>query len=112
MPFNTFDRTWPRFGMGAEQIPIGGEGWVFTQRFKNLGQYVSDLGLWWGGARHRSERQNFRPIWATVGATKTSASDAFNLTTWESMVGSVTLWVATATTCSNQVSSTSLRPAR
>src|SRR5258708_4703267 len=74
MPFNTFDRIWPRLGMGAEHIPMGGEGWVFTLQFKNLGQYVSDLGLWWGGARHRSERQNFRPIWATVGATLKAAA--------------------------------------
>jgi hypothetical protein len=43
LPFNTFDRSWPRLGMGAEQIPIGGEGWVFTQQHKDLGQYVSLL---------------------------------------------------------------------
>jgi hypothetical protein len=43
LPFNTFDRTWPRLGMGGEPIPVGSEGWVFPQRFKNLGQYVSLL---------------------------------------------------------------------
>jgi hypothetical protein len=41
LPFNTFDRTWPRLGGGGEQIPVGMEGWVFPQRFKNLAQYVS-----------------------------------------------------------------------
>ncbi|MGL3106680.1 hypothetical protein [Bradyrhizobium sp. BR 1432] len=43
LPFNTFDRAWPRLGMGGEQIPIGSEGWVYPQQFKNLGQYVSLL---------------------------------------------------------------------
>jgi hypothetical protein len=43
LPFNTFDRSWPHLGMGGEQIPIGGEGWVFTQQHRDLGQYVSLL---------------------------------------------------------------------
>jgi hypothetical protein len=43
LPFNTFDRTWPHLGMGGEPISIGSEGWVFPQRYKNLGQYVSLL---------------------------------------------------------------------
>jgi hypothetical protein len=43
LPFNTFDRTWPRLGMGGDPIPVGSEGWVFPQRYKNLGQYVSLL---------------------------------------------------------------------
>jgi len=43
LPFNTFDRSWPRLAMGAVQIPIGGEGWVFTQQYTNLDQYVSLL---------------------------------------------------------------------
>jgi hypothetical protein len=41
LPFNTFDRTWPRLGRGGEQTSIGLEGWVFAQRFKNLSQSVS-----------------------------------------------------------------------
>ena len=41
LPFNTFDRTWPRLGSGGEQIPVGLEGWVYPQRYKNLNQYVS-----------------------------------------------------------------------
>jgi hypothetical protein len=43
LPFNTFDRSWPRLAMGGERVPVGGEGWVYPQRFKNLGQYVSLL---------------------------------------------------------------------
>jgi hypothetical protein len=41
LPFNTFDRTWPRLGGGGEQIPVGLEGWIFPQRYKNFSQYVS-----------------------------------------------------------------------
>ena len=43
LPFNTFDRKWPRLGMGGDPIPVGSEGWAFAQRYKNLGQYVSLL---------------------------------------------------------------------
>jgi hypothetical protein len=43
LPFNTFNRTWPRLGMGGDPIPVGSEGWVFPQRYKDLGQYVSLL---------------------------------------------------------------------
>ncbi|MHC2367413.1 hypothetical protein ACVIQT_002061 [Bradyrhizobium diazoefficiens] len=43
LPFNTFDRSWPLLGMGGDNIPIGSEGWVYSQQFKNLGQYVSLL---------------------------------------------------------------------
>lgn len=41
LPFNTFNRTWPRMGLGNEEVLIGSEGWVFPQRFDDLGQYVS-----------------------------------------------------------------------
>ena len=43
LPFNTFNRTWPRLGMGGDPTPVGSEGWVFPQRYENLGQYVSLL---------------------------------------------------------------------
>ncbi|UFZ05672.1 hypothetical protein LQG66_04985 [Bradyrhizobium ontarionense] len=43
LPFNTFDRSWPFLGMRGEQIPIGSEGWVFPQQYKNLAQHVSLL---------------------------------------------------------------------
>lgn len=43
LPFNTFNRAWPWLGMGGDPIPIGSEGWVFPQCYKNLGQYVSLL---------------------------------------------------------------------
>ncbi|MDO8399004.1 MAG: hypothetical protein Q7T45_14400 [Bradyrhizobium sp.] len=41
LPFNTFDRTWPSLALGGESVAVGGEGWVFPQSHKNLGQYVS-----------------------------------------------------------------------
>jgi hypothetical protein len=41
LPFNTFDRSWPGLGLGSGPIPVSSEGWVFPQRFTNLGQYVS-----------------------------------------------------------------------
>jgi hypothetical protein len=43
LPFNTFDRAWPRLGLGGDPIPVGSEGWVFPQSYKNLGQWVSLL---------------------------------------------------------------------
>lgn len=43
LPFNTFDRTWPRLGGGGDLTPVGGEGWVFLQRFKNWREHVSLL---------------------------------------------------------------------
>ena len=43
LPFNTFDRAWPRIGLGGEQVPIGGEGWVYSQQHRGLGQYVTLL---------------------------------------------------------------------
>ena len=43
MPFNTFDRVWPRLAGGGEQVPVGSEGWVFPQRFEEPEQYVSLL---------------------------------------------------------------------
>jgi hypothetical protein len=42
LPFNTFDRAWPRLAMG-DSVAVGSEGWVFPQRYKNLGQYVTLL---------------------------------------------------------------------
>jgi len=43
LPFNTFDRSWPRLGLGGDAVPVGSEGWVFPQQFTNLGQHVSLL---------------------------------------------------------------------
>jgi hypothetical protein len=45
LPFNTFDRSWPRLGMGGDAISVSSEGWVFPQQFTNLGQYVSLLNV-------------------------------------------------------------------
>lgn len=36
LPFNTFDRSWPRLSLGGEQILVGGEGWIYPQSYKNL----------------------------------------------------------------------------
>jgi hypothetical protein len=43
LPFNTFDRSWPRLSSGGERVPVGGEGWIYPQSYKNLDQYVSLL---------------------------------------------------------------------
>lgn len=43
LPFNTFDSSWPRLGLGNEAVLVGSEGWVFPQCYTNLGQYVSML---------------------------------------------------------------------
>ncbi len=41
LPFNTFDRSWPRLGMGTEPIAIGREGWIFGQRYKGSSESIS-----------------------------------------------------------------------
>lgn len=38
LPHNTFDRNWPRLGLGNEDVNISQEGWVFTQRYKGWEQ--------------------------------------------------------------------------
>jgi hypothetical protein len=43
LPFNTFNRAWPKLGLGGDAIPVGSEGWVFPQSYKNLKQHVSLL---------------------------------------------------------------------
>jgi hypothetical protein len=43
LPFNTFDRSWPRLGVDNDSIPVGSEGWVFSQQYTNVAQYVSLL---------------------------------------------------------------------
>lgn len=35
LPFNTYDRSWPKLGLGLENVAIGTEGLVFSQRFKD-----------------------------------------------------------------------------
>lgn len=39
LPFNTFDRSWPP-GVGGMDVPIGGDGWVFQQRYSGWKQHV------------------------------------------------------------------------
>ncbi|MGH8427325.1 MAG: hypothetical protein ACRES7_04990 [Gammaproteobacteria bacterium] len=43
LPFNTFDRSWPRLSIDRGLDPVGSEGWVFPQKYTNFGQYVSLL---------------------------------------------------------------------
>lgn len=42
LPFNTFDISWPRIGLG-DRVVIGSEGWVFTKRYTGLNQYIQLL---------------------------------------------------------------------
>lgn len=43
IPFNLFDRNWPRFGISTDGASIGSEGWTFGQRFKNSTEYLKFL---------------------------------------------------------------------
>lgn len=43
LPFNTFDRSWPRLVTGGDRIAIGREGWVFGQRYKGWSETISFL---------------------------------------------------------------------
>ncbi|WP_447969889.1 hypothetical protein [Nitrospira sp. M1] len=43
IPHNTFDRSWPRLGMGGENFCISREGWVFMQDHKDLEQPLNFL---------------------------------------------------------------------
>lgn len=45
IPFNHFDRSWPKLGLGSESVIVGSEGWVFGQRFKNSNEYVTLLNM-------------------------------------------------------------------
>lgn len=42
LPFNTFDISWPRIGLG-DRVVIGSEGWIFTKRYSGLNQYIELL---------------------------------------------------------------------
>jgi hypothetical protein len=43
LPFNTFNRQWPELGTPGDPTPVGSEGWVFPQQYKNLTQSVQLL---------------------------------------------------------------------
>jgi len=43
LPFNTFDRTWPKLGFGGDLVAVGSEGWVFEQQHKNWSEFISFL---------------------------------------------------------------------
>jgi hypothetical protein len=43
LPFNTYDRRWPRIGLGGETVTIGSEGWAFSQRYARSSETVTFL---------------------------------------------------------------------
>ncbi len=43
LPFNTFDRKWPRLNLIPEPVLIGSEGWVYPQKSRDHEQYISLL---------------------------------------------------------------------
>ena len=43
IPFNMFDRRWPRLGMGGDQVIVGSEGWVYSQTYKNWSESLNFL---------------------------------------------------------------------
>ncbi|HEX2858768.1 MAG TPA: hypothetical protein VHP58_00980 [Alphaproteobacteria bacterium] len=44
LPFNTFDRKWPPLAMlGGDEVAVGTEGWIYSQRFKNSTETINLL---------------------------------------------------------------------
>lgn len=43
LPFNIFDRRWPRLGMISDWVTIDSEGWVFGQQHKNWSESLTPL---------------------------------------------------------------------
>ena len=43
LPHNTFDRRWPRLGLGSNQVVVGTEGWAFGQRYREWNEGVEFL---------------------------------------------------------------------
>lgn len=43
LPFNMFNRRWPRLGMLGEWVTVGSEGWVFGQRYRNWSERLTPL---------------------------------------------------------------------
>ena len=43
LPFNTFDRQWPRLRMGGDLVGVGREGWIFGQGHKNWNETLQLL---------------------------------------------------------------------
>jgi hypothetical protein len=40
LPFNMFDRAWPRLATPGDRVTVGTEGWIFSQQHRNWSQYV------------------------------------------------------------------------
>jgi len=45
LPFNSFDKKWPRVSIGSDITTISSEGWVFSQENKRETQFVTMLSL-------------------------------------------------------------------
>ena len=43
IPFNNFDRRWPRLGGFSDQMIVGTEGWIFPQSYKNWTERITFL---------------------------------------------------------------------
>lgn len=43
IPFNMFDRRWPRLALGGNQVIVGSEGWVYSQIYKNWNETLEFL---------------------------------------------------------------------
>jgi hypothetical protein len=43
LPFNMFDRAWPRLATPGDRVTVGTEGWIFSQQHRNWSQYVALL---------------------------------------------------------------------
>ncbi len=43
LPFNTFDRRWPKLAPGSKWVTVGSEGWIFNARHKNWRETLSFL---------------------------------------------------------------------
>jgi hypothetical protein len=43
LPFNMYDRTWPRLGMLGKWVRVGSEGWIFDQQYKNSSESLTPL---------------------------------------------------------------------
>lgn len=43
LPFNMFDRRWPRLAMLGDQVIVGSEGWVYAQQFKDWSENLEFL---------------------------------------------------------------------
>jgi hypothetical protein len=43
LPFNTFDRYWPRLALTGGRVVVGTEGWIFSERYRLSSETISPL---------------------------------------------------------------------